>query len=196
MKLVDKLMNYIMPPTDEEEFDEEELDEKIPEKSVKPEKKPEPIVASKPEIEKKDEVVAQSGVSELKVGNGASIPISSEPVATSIPNFSTTSTFQPSVVKSSDTKPRHAKVAELSVKVYNPLYFNEIVQRAADDLLSKCAVVVNYEQSNSSTQQRISDFLDGVCYIKDGSTRKISDKIILYAPSGVDTEAAMSVAMS
>ncbi|MBR1420779.1 MAG: cell division protein SepF [Selenomonadaceae bacterium] len=191
MKLIDSILDYIMPPPAEEEDLEDEIETKAPEKSVK---KVEPIVEKK--IEQKAEVIQKPDLSEqLRVGNGESIPISSEPVSTTIPSFTGTSTFQPKVVKSK-AQQHSAKVAELSVKIYTPIYFNEMVQRAADDLLSKCAVVVNYEQSNAATQQRITDFLDGVCYIKDGTTRKISDKIILYAPNGVDTEAALSVAMN
>ena len=192
MKFVDTIINYIMPPNEPEEDFEDEPEDKVEEK--KPVKKVEPIVEKK--IEQKAEVIQKPDFSEqLKVGNGESIPISSEPVSTTIPSFTGTSTFQPKVVKSK-AQQHSAKVAELSVKIYTPIYFNEMVQRAADDLLSKCAVVVNYEQSNAATQQRITDFLDGVCYIKDGTTRKISDKIILYAPNGVDTEAALSVAMN
>lgn len=191
MKLIDSILDYIMPPPAEEEDLEDEIETKAPEKSVK---KVEPIVEKK--VEQKAEVIQKPDLSEqLRVGNGESIPISSEPVSTTIPSFTGTSTFQPKVVKSK-AQQHSAKVAELSVKIYTPIYFNEMVQRAADDLLSKCAVVVNYEQSNAATQQRITDFLDGVCYIKDGTTRKISDKIILYAPNGVDTEAALSVAMN
>ena len=192
MKFVDKIIDYIMPPPVEEEDFEDELEDKVEEK--KPVKKVEPIVEKK--VEQKAEVIQKPDLSEqLRVGNGESIPVSSEPISTTIPSFGGTSTFQPTVVKSK-SQSRPAKAAELNVKIYNPIYFNEMVQRAADDLLSKCAVVVNYEQSNAATQQRITDFLDGVCYIKDGTTRKISDKIILYAPNGVDTEAALSVAMN
>ena len=182
MSLLDKLKDFIMPVQEEEEFEEE-----FEEKAI--EKKPEPVVEKKIEVksdtEKKIDVAETS---EIKVANGGSIPISE--TVTPFPTLPTN--FQ----SSTKTQLRNVKTPELTVKVYLPLRYDDTIRHAADDLLSKCAVVVNYEQSDTFTQQRISDFLGGVCYIKDGSTRKISDKIILYAPVEVDTEEALSAAMS
>ena len=194
MSWYQKIMDYIMPSVDEEEF-EDEVEEKIEDKA-KVEKKAEPVAEKKFEV--KSEPVAEKKIEEevieKKVANGSVVQFPSQEAT--FPNLSSTvGTFRANPVK--PTPQFHAaKTPELSVKVYNPTYYNETAKMAADDLLSKCAVVVNYEQSSSSAQQRISDFLGGVCYIKNGSTKKISDKIVLYAPSDVDMEEALSAVMN
>ena len=66
----------------------------------------------------------------------------------------------------------------------------------ADDILQKKAALVNYEQVMESEQRRISDFVNGVCYISDGSVSMISDKIFLYMPPGVEAGEVARVANS
>ena len=79
----------------------------------------------------------------------------------------------------------------ISVKINKPTRFDEI-QPIADDLLSKYAVIVNYELVDKAEQQRISDFVNGVCYATDGRVEQISERIVLYMPEGIDAEAAIA----
>ena len=58
--------------------------------------------------------------------------------------------------------------------------------------MGKFAVIVNYELVERAEQQRISDFVNGVCYVTDGRVEQISERIILYMPEGVDAEAAIA----
>ena len=78
------------------------------------------------------------------------------------------------------------KIKELNVKVYAPTKFDQ-AEIIASDILGKNAAVVNYEYVESALQLRICDFLNGVCYVTDGYTDKISEKIFLYIPDGVET---------
>ena len=87
------------------------------------------------------------------------------------------------------------KPHELTVKIYMPENFDQVVG-IANDILGKNAAVVNYENVAESEQRRISDFVNGVCYITDGSVSMISDKIFLYMPAGVESGEIARVATS
>ena len=73
------------------------------------------------------------------------------------------------------------------MRIYNPAEYNQEVIRITDDILANKAVVVNYEQLNIDQQRSICDFVDGACYAVNGTATRISDKIVLYAPAGVET---------
>ncbi len=79
--------------------------------------------------------------------------------------------------------------AELAVDIYVPSAYDQ-VRRIADDLMAKKAAIVNYERVEAGEQRRISDFLNGVCYMLDGEARRISDNMALYVPSGVNVTTA------
>ena len=79
------------------------------------------------------------------------------------------------------------QVPELVMRIYNPAEYNQEVIRITDDILANKAVVVNYEQLNIDQQRSICDFVDGACYAVNGTATRISDKIVLYAPAGVET---------
>lgn len=87
------------------------------------------------------------------------------------------------------------KPHELTVKIYMPETFDQVVG-IADDILGKKAAVVNYENVAEGEQRRISDFVNGVCYISDGSVSMISDKIFLYMPAGIESGEIARVATS
>ena len=72
------------------------------------------------------------------------------------------------------------------MKVYAPENY-ENVQAISDDILSHKAAVINYEYVQVEQQRRICDYLDGVCYAVDGVATKISEKIFLYTPEGINT---------
>lgn len=78
------------------------------------------------------------------------------------------------------------KPNDLTMKIYMPENFDQ-VSGIADDILNKKAAVVNYEKVNEADQRRISDFVNGVCYVTDGAVNMISEKIFLYLPAGVES---------
>lgn len=79
----------------------------------------------------------------------------------------------------------------ISVKINKPAKFEE-VKTIADELLEKYAVIVNYELVDTAEQQRIGDFINGVCYATDGRVEQISERIMLYMPEGMDAESVIS----
>jgi len=102
-------------------------------------------------------------------------------------NSVSTPTARPSltVVKSHD----------LTMKIYAPDNFDQVVG-IADDILERRAAVVNYERVNADDQRRISDFVNGVCYVTDGTVSMVSEKIFLYMPNGVEAGEIARVATS
>ena len=87
------------------------------------------------------------------------------------------------------------KTPQLTMKIYAPDNFDQVVG-IADDILEKRAAVVNYERVNDEDQLRISDFVNGVCYVTDGTVSMVSEKIFLYLPSGVESGEIARVASS
>ena len=79
------------------------------------------------------------------------------------------------------------KSPEFSVKIYHSVNGSQVCA-VADDILSRKAAVVNYENLDETEQRRICDFINGVCYASDGSVRMISEKIVLYVPAGINSE--------
>ena len=95
----------------------------------------------------------------------------------------------PSTGENSEDQPnlKVVRSPEFSVKIYHSVNGSQVCA-IADDILSRKAAVVNYEQLDEAEQRRICDFINGVCYASDGSVRMISDKIFLYAPAGINSE--------
>lgn len=62
----------------------------------------------------------------------------------------------------------------------------EDAQEICDNIKEHRAVVVNLENVEYETSQRIIDFLSGACYSLNGSIQKISNKIFIIAPENVD----------
>ncbi|MBP3232571.1 MAG: cell division protein SepF [Anaerovibrio sp.] len=84
------------------------------------------------------------------------------------------------------------KVPEFKIKIFVPQRFDD-VREIADMLKAKSAVVVNYERVELPEQQRICDFLNGVCYVQDGFLHRISNTMVVYAPSSVEIDEIKSV---
>ena len=79
-----------------------------------------------------------------------------------------------------------SKSAELTVDVHVPSSFDQAA-RIADDLLAHRAAVINFERIDGpEQQQKICDFINGVSYVLDCEVRRISEKMMLYVPSGVN----------
>ena len=78
-----------------------------------------------------------------------------------------------------------AQNTDLSVKIHVPHEFGD-VRRIADDLKARRAVIVNFEEVEESSQRRICDFTNGVCYMMDGQARRITETMVMYVPAGVN----------
>lgn len=86
-----------------------------------------------------------------------------------------------------------AQAQEMRIQIYTPQNFDG-VSAIADDLKSKRSAIVNYEQVELAEQRRICDFLNGVCYVQNGSVRRITSTMVLYVPDGVAIDEIKTVA--
>ena len=80
------------------------------------------------------------------------------------------------------------KTPQLTMKIYAPKKYDEQVKQIVDDLRTKNAIIVNYEGVDMSEQQRIGDFIIGAVYMIKGKAEKVSNRIFLYVPSGIEYE--------
>lgn len=79
------------------------------------------------------------------------------------------------------------KHPNLNILVFEPSSFND-TKAAADSLKASKTILMNYEKLEYSEQIRICDFMNGACYVLDGSVKRISANMVLYVPSGVSIE--------
>ena len=80
----------------------------------------------------------------------------------------------------------HSNTAtELKMFIAVPRSFDD-VQGFADHLNAKEAVIVNFEHVDKDTQQRIGDFLNGVCYTLSGAVQRLTETSMIYVPENVD----------
>ena len=181
-----KITDFIMPlePIEEEE--------EIEEKAVKAEKKVEPAKSEPQRREEPSEVLqepvsamepVQQEFGRMRTAEGGSVAFGGMKYTAYAQKEEPVIAVKPQLTV--------VKGAGISVKINKPTKFEE-VRNIADDLLDKNVVIVNYELVDTDEQVRISDFVNGVCYVTDGRVNPISDKIVLYTPNGVDTEAALA----
>ena len=78
------------------------------------------------------------------------------------------------------TKGNGAEVCMIVPKSYND------ANTIADVLLSHRAVVLNLENNDMASAQRIIDFASGACYTIGGSLQKISRKIFMIVPQDMN----------
>ena len=71
------------------------------------------------------------------------------------------------------------------VILFRPSSFNDTT-KAADDLRSKKAVVVNMENVDKAMARRVVDFLSGCAYALDGKVKKIAQSTYLFCPYILD----------
>ena len=185
LSIFKKITDFIMPlePIEEEEETEEKTEKKVePAKS-----EPQQIRAEEPSEVLRESVSAMEPVqqeySRLRTAEGGSVAFGGMKYTAYAQKEEPVIAVKPQLTVVKD--------AGISVKINKPTKFEE-VRIIADDLLEKNVVIVNYELVDNDEQVRISDFVNGVCYVTDGHVNPISDKIILYTPQGVDAEAALA----
>ncbi len=116
------------------------------------------------------------------------IPLEEE---TAAPDRAETSVAKETVVQENERRPKlkvHSQQnGNMKLFVDLPTSFDD-VQAYADYLKTNIAVIVNYQHVDTATQQRMSDFLNGVCYILGGCVQRVSDRIILYACANIEVD--------
>ena len=76
-------------------------------------------------------------------------------------------------VGASDRRAQFKVHSQAALKVYiaAPQAFDD-VKICADCLKANVAVLINYESVDANTQQRIADFLNGVCFVIGGDSQR------------------------
>ncbi|MBQ9168016.1 MAG: cell division protein SepF [Oscillospiraceae bacterium] len=103
----------------------------------------------------------------------------SSPATTSGSAASTTSTGFSGTVLNVSTGSKQ------EVILFRPSNFND-TSKAADDLRSKKAVVVNMENVDKAMARRVVDFLSGCAYALDGKVKKIAQSTYLFCPHNME----------
>lgn len=78
-----------------------------------------------------------------------------------------------------------SNVADMKMIVFHPVAYDD-AQSIADNLKSRKPIIVNMEELDGTTAQRVLDFLLGAVYALDGTISKISRGIFLVAPKNCD----------
>ena len=71
------------------------------------------------------------------------------------------------------------------VVLFRPVNFND-ASKAADDLRSRRAVIVNMENVDKAMARRVVDFLSGCAYALDGKVKKVAQATYLFCPHNME----------
>lgn len=71
------------------------------------------------------------------------------------------------------------------VVLFHPNNFND-TSKAADDLRSRKAVIVNMENVDKAMARRVVDFLSGCAYALDGRVKKVAQSTYLFCPHNME----------
>ncbi|MCD7755866.1 MAG: cell division protein SepF [Firmicutes bacterium] len=71
------------------------------------------------------------------------------------------------------------------VVLFHPANFND-TSKAADDLRSRKAVIVNMENVDKAMARRVVDFLSGCAYALDGKVKKVAQSTYLFCPYNME----------
>lgn len=85
----------------------------------------------------------------------------------------------------SDNASPAAGMSDMKMIVFHPVAYDD-AQSIADNLKSHKPIIVNMEELDGTTAQRVLDFLLGAVYSLDGTISKISRGIFLVAPKNCD----------
>lgn len=77
--------------------------------------------------------------------------------------------------------------ATMKIIVHEPLSYEE-APKIVDDLKSKKAVVINFEQLDANLKRQIFDFINGSIYSIEGKIQKVTKDIFILAPKNVEID--------
>ena len=202
-KLTDMIMPLESPPDDEEEVKEPK---KVEAKPAEPQSAQVPPLQQQPaqaatqtfRAEKQSAAMGAGMTQNLGFGtmnftrNGGMVSTAENGV-TSMDGYR----YEAYASDNASVRPSLAvvKTPSINVKIYAPTKYDEQVKSIGSDLMQRNALVVNYENVEEAIQQRIGDFILGVVYANNGKVEMISNRIMLYVPSGFDVESAPTPAM-
>ncbi len=165
--------------------------ENLPEEEVEQTKKVEPQKIESKQAEM--QTISEMPMKRVAAGGGASMvaPNYGSQSFISTSNSGTISmdgvrytAHADSAVRATKPNLKVVKAPDLAVRIYVPRNADSVMS-IAEDVLAQRAVIVNYEYINPEEQRKISDFMDGVRFVVDGTITEISEKILMYVPFGV-----------
>lgn len=77
--------------------------------------------------------------------------------------------------------------SNMKIVVHEPLSYDE-APAIVDDLKSRKAVVVNFEQLDVAIKRQIFDFINGGLYAIEGKIQKITKDIFILAPTNIEID--------
>ncbi len=101
------------------------------------------------------------------------------PVAATTSNAPAATGFNGRLVGSSHAGPKQ------EVVLFRPTNFGS-TSKAADELRSRRAIVLNLEEVDHALSRRVVDFLSGCVYAMDGKVKKIAQSVYLFCPPNMD----------
>ena len=91
------------------------------------------------------------------------------------------------LVGGGEAQPIPQNMASMKMIVYHPVCYDD-AQTIVDNLKNRRPVIVNMEELDGNTAQRVLDFLLGAIYATNGTANKVSSGIFLFAPHDVAVE--------
>ena len=91
------------------------------------------------------------------------------------------------LVGGGEAQPIPQSMASMKMIVYHPVCYDD-AQTIVDNLKNRRPVIVNMEELDGTTAQRVLDFLLGAIYATNGTATKVSRGIFLFAPHDVAVE--------
>lgn len=77
--------------------------------------------------------------------------------------------------------------SSMKIIVHEPLSLDE-APAIIDDLKSRKAVVMNFEQLDNTVKRQIFDFINGGLYAIEGKIQKVTKDIFILAPSNIEID--------
>jgi cell division inhibitor SepF len=77
--------------------------------------------------------------------------------------------------------------SNMKIVVHEPLSYEEAPE-IVDDLKTRKAVIVNFEQLEQSLKRQIFDFINGALYAIEGKIQKVTKDIFILAPKNVEID--------
>ena len=172
MSFWDNVKKFAQPYADDDydDYDEDEYVDEYEEEEAparRPARRSAPAAAPAPMIEDEEE-------EEDEFGFPAAMPAVSTSAAPAAGGFTGT------------VLGRNASASnKQEVVLFRPGSFND-TSKAADDLRSRKAVIVNMENVDKAMARRVVDFLSGCVYALDGDVKKIAQSAYLFCPHNMD----------
>ena len=88
-------------------------------------------------------------------------------------------------IKKNNVVNLHSASLPMKVVVVEPTNYDE-VQDICNNLKSKKPIIINFENIDKDVARRMVDFISGAVFALDGTIQKVSNGIVIVAPSNVD----------